>query len=394
MNQHFEILIVGGGAGGITVAGQLLDLEPSLNIGIVEPSEYHYYQPIWTVVGAGVVPREDSRRTTAEVIPVNATWIKDAATGFNPTNNQIELKSGNVLTYDYLIVAVGIQLNWNAVEGLPEALGRGGVCSNYSYETVSYTWECIRSFKSGNAVFTFPATPIKCAGAPQKIMWLAEHAFRRAGVRDHAKVIYGCAAGAIFGVPKYRRALEALAEQRGIDGRFQHNLVAIDAAKKEAIFQVAGGEHTAIKYDMIHVTPPQSAPDAIRKSPLANEAGWVDVDRHTTQHVRYPNIFSIGDVSSLPTSKTGAAVRKEAPVLVENLLAHRAGQPLPAEYDGYASCPLVTGYGKVILAEFGYDGKIMESFPFDQAKERYSMWTLKVHGLPALYWNGMLRGRM
>jgi sulfide:quinone oxidoreductase len=142
------------------------------------------------------------------------------------------------------------------------------------------------------------------------------------------------------------------------------------------------------------VVPPQSAPDFIKKSELADKAGWVEVHKHTLQHARFPNVFSLGDCSSLPCSRTGAAIRKQAPVLVENLLAQRAGHKLVASYDGYASCPLVTGYGKLILAEFDYDGRPQESFPFDQSQERYSMYALKAYGLPEMYWNGMLRGRV
>src|SRR5690606_22189660 len=206
---------------------------------------------------------------------------------------------------------------------------------------------------------------------------------------------YVSATAGIFGIPKYAAALNSIIQERGIETEFKRDLIEIRAAAKEAGFRdLDGGAELVLKYDMIHVTPPQSAPDFVKQSPLANEAGWVDVDRHTLQHTRYPNVFSLGDASSLPCSKTGAAIRKQAPVLVENLLAFRAGNPLAARYDGYASCPLVTGYGKVILAEFGYDGVIMETFPFDQAKERYSMYALKAHALPNVSWNGMLRGRM
>ncbi len=394
MSANFEVLIVGGGTAGITVAAQLLAEQPGLKVGIVEPSAYHYYQPIWTLVGAGVVDRESSRRTTESVIPRGATWIEDRVASFAPDDNAIKTAKGEVYAYEQLVVALGIQLDWDKVEGLSDALGKGGVCSNYGYDTVPYTWETIRGFKGGNAVFTFPNTPIKCAGAPQKIMYLAEHAFRRQGVRGKSKVIYGCATPAIFGVPKYRTALEQIVADRDIECHFKHNLVAVRPEKKEAIFETDEGKQTAIKYEMLHVTPPQSAPDVIKKSPLAAASGWVDVDQHTTQHVKYPNVFSLGDCSSLPTSKTGAAIRKEAPVTTANLLALRDGKPLAAKYDGYASCPLVTGYGKVMLAEFGYGGEIMESFPFDQAQERYSMWALKLHGLPSMYWNGMLQGRM
>ena len=395
MTEHHQVLIVGGGTAGLSIAARLRAVENPPAVTIVEPSNEHYYQPIWTLVGAGVFPKEVSVRDEADFIPPGATWLRDAVATFEPEKNQVTTKAGKVLTYEQLVVAPGIQLDWGAVAGLRDTLGKNGVCSNYAYDTVDSTWESIRNFKGGTAIFTFPSTPIKCAGAPQKIMYLAEHAFRRQGVRNASRVIFASAGAAIFGVPKYRAALEKIIEARGIETMYLHDLVEVRGATKEAVFaDKASGTQVTVKYDMLHVTPPQSAPDFIEHSPLAGAGGWVDVDEHTLQHVRFPNVFSAGDCSSLPTSKTGAAVRKEAPVLVENLLALRAGRPLLASYDGYASCPLVTGYGTVMLAEFGYDGKIMESFPFDQAQERYSMWVLKAHALPSMYWHGMLRGRM
>ncbi len=397
MKKSYQVVIIGGGTAGITVAASLLLRDPALSIAVVEPASAHYYQPLWSLVGGGIFSRERSMRPMAEVMPPGVTWIRDAVAEFAPESDQITTLGGETLSYEQLVVAAGIQLDWDAIDGLSGNVGTAGICSNYSYDTVAYTWECLRNFDGGAALFTFPAGPIKCAGAPQKIMWLAEEHFRRLGVRDRTEVVYMCAAAAIFGIAKYRVALSALAEQRGIDDHYRQNLVAIRPQAKEAIFvHLDTGEEKVMHYDMIHVTPPQSAPDFIKQSPLAGDdpKGWVDVHKHTLQHNRHSNVFSLGDCSSLPCSKTGAAVRKQAPVLVENLLSARAGRPLKASYDGYASCPLVTGYGKVMLAEFGYDGVIMETFPFDQAQERYSMYALKAHALPSLYWHGMLRGRM
>lgn len=396
-SQHHELLIVGGGTAGITVAAQLMQQESAPKIAIIEPSPSHFYQPLWTLVGGGVFPREASMRPTADYIPSGVTWIRDSVESFDPDKNALKLASGATLTYDQLVVAPGIQLDWAKIQGLPEALGKDGVTSNYSYDSVNYTWELIQAFQGGDAVFTFPSTPIKCAGAPQKIMWLAEESFRRRGVRAKARITFASAGAAIFGVPKYRAALDKLVVERSIQTQFGKDLVAVRPKSREAVFRdVAKGEEVVLKYDLLHVTPPQSAPDFVKRSPLAqkNALGWVDVDMHTLQHVRYKNVFSLGDASSLPCSKTGAAIRKQAPVAVANIMAQRCDRPLAARYDGYASCPLVTGYGKVILAEFGYDGVIMETFPFDQAKERYSMYALKAHALPNAYWHGMLRGRM
>jgi len=390
-----RVVIVGGGTAGITVAARLKKKLHDAAITVVDPSEKHYYQPLWTLVGAGIVPKEDSERDEAEVMPKGVVWKKDAVSEFFPAENYVKTKGGDRLDYDYLVVAPGIQIDWGKIKGLPEALGKDGVTSNYSYDLVDKTWEFLKSFQGGNAIFTMPSTPIKCAGAPQKIMWLAEEWLRKAGVRDKSNVICAFAGAGIFGVEHYAKTLRKMVEDRHIETHFQHDLTEIRAASKEAVFKnLATGEEVTMKYEFIHVVPPMSPPDFIKQSPLAGEGGWVDVDKFTTQHTKYPNVFGLGDASSLPTSRTGAAVRKQAPVTVDNLVAHFRGQPLDAKYDGYASCPLVTGYNKVILAEFGYDGKVMETFPFDQSKERYSMYLLKRYGLPKIYWNGMLKGRM
>jgi sulfide:quinone oxidoreductase len=400
MTLKHEVLIIGGGTAGISVAARLRNLHPKLDIAIVEPSTKHYYQPLWTLVGAGIFDKSVTEREEADYIPSGVTWIRDKLASFDPDNNTVTTASGESIGYEHLVVAAGIQLDWDKIAGLAGNVGKHGIVSNYAFETVDSTWEAIRKFPGGRALFTFPATPIKCAGAPQKIMYLAEHAFRRQDVRSKSEVVYAAPGPAIFGVPKYRAALEKVIENRGIETMFRHNLVELRPEDKVAVFEQLEQQESGkparieVEYEMIHVTPPQSSPDFIKASKLANPSGWVDVDKYSTQHIRYPNVFSLGDCSSLPTSKTGAAIRKQAPVLVENLLAVRAGQAPTARYDGYASCPLITGYGTCILAEFDYDGTPAETFDFDQAQERYSMYALKAYALPKIYWNGMLRGRM
>jgi sulfide:quinone oxidoreductase len=390
---HHQIVIVGGGAAGLSVAAKLLHAGCK-DVAIVEPSEKHYYQPLWTLVGGGVVGREQSLRPMAGLIPNGANWIQDAVTEFDPAANRLTTRSGREIGYDWLVVAPGLQIDWHKIKGLPEALGRNGVCSNYSYDSVAGTWDNIRDFRGGNAVFNFPPPPIKCAGAPQKIMYLADDYFRKQGIRDKSKLIYFCATPTIFSAPHYAAALtEQVVKPRDIDVRFKHDLVEIRAAAKEAVVRnLDSGETLVQPYDMLHVVPPMSAPDFVRQSPLANAAGFVDVDKANLRHVRYPNVFSIGDASSLPTSKTAAAVRAQSPILAANLLAVMAGGQPVAAYDGYTSCPLVTGYGKLILAEFDYDLKPCETFPFDQSKQRLSMYLLKRYVLPLMYWDGLVKG--
>jgi sulfide:quinone oxidoreductase len=389
----YDVVIVGGGTAGITVAARIRNRNSNLAIAIIEPSEKHYYQPLWTLVGGGVTPFSATERDEASLIPPRVNWIKDVATGFEPEANQVLTQSLGTIHYNYLVVCPGIQIDWGKIEGLPESLGKKGVCSNYSKETVEQTWEFIKGFKGGTAIFTFPNTPIKCAGAPQKIMYLAEHFFCKQDIRDKTQIMFVSAVGKIFAVEKYANALSRIIEERNIKTIFGHNLEKVDAANKQAWFRnLQTNELHSMDFDLLHVAPPMSAPDFIKQSPLANQAGWVDVDKFTTQHVRYKNIFSLGDASSLPTSKTAAAIRKQARVLVDHLFAEINQQTSPSVYNGYTSCPLVTGYGRLIMAEFDYECKPTETFPFDQSKERLSMYLLKKHGFPFLYWNGMLKG--
>ncbi len=395
---HYEILVVGGGSAGMTTAAHLAKLLPGglrkTSLAILDPSDKHYYQPLWTLVGGGVYPKEVTERKQADVIPNGATWLRESVSEFFPEQNYVVTSSGTPIQYNYLVVAPGIQVDWGKIPGLSESVGRNGVCSNYSYDTVTSTWDNIRNFKGGTAIFTHPVPPLKCGGAPQKIMYLADSYFRKSGVRDKSEIIYCSAIANIFQVKRYADTLEKVIERKGIVTKYRTNLIALRTDTKEAVFKhLDTGEESVLRYDMIHVTPPQSSPEFVKKSPLSNQDGWVEVDKYTLQHVRYANIFSLGDASSLPTSKTGAAVRKQAPVVAKNLVSLIQGRPLSATYDGYTSCPLVTGYKSLVMAEFDYDQKPKESFPIDQSKERYSMYLVKKYVVPRLYWHGMLKGR-
>ncbi|MEX1317783.1 MAG: FAD/NAD(P)-binding oxidoreductase [Synechococcaceae cyanobacterium] len=390
---HHQILIVGGGAAGITVAAQLKRARNALDVAILEPSADHYYQPGWTLVGGGVFSLDETHRAERDLIPSGVHWIRDAAAGFDPEHNRVLTSGHGEISYDVLIVAAGLKLCWDRIEGLSEALGKGGVCSNYSKDHAAYTWEAIQAFDGGNAVFTCAPMPIKCPGAPQKIAYLADDVFRKK--RLQAKVIYATATPGIFGIPVYAAPLREVVQRRGIDARYNHVLTAVRPGSREAVFRVSEGESSreeVIPYNLLHVTPPMAAPDVVASSSLANQAGFVEVDQFSLQHVRFGNVFSLGDVSGMPNSKTAAAVRGQAPVLVANLLALLDDRPLQAAYDGYSCCPLITGYGKAIMAEFNYKAEATPSFPLDPTKERWSMWFVKRKILPALYWNRMLAG--
>lgn len=399
MSNKHQVLIVGGGTGGLTVASQLLKREDAPEVAVIEPSDTHYYQPLWTLIGAGVFPKEESARPMAEVMPRDATWIQDAAASFDPENNTVTTEGGTTYEYDYLVMAAGLQINWDAIPGLAESVGQPGtgVVSNYSYDTCETTWEAIQEVpKGGTALFTEPTMGVKCGGAPQKIMYLTDDALRRRDARDGSRIAFMKGKEKLFSSPPYEETLYEVVDRKGIELNLMTELTELRPDRRQAVFtHLETGEEETIEYDMIHVVPPMGALDAIADSPLADEEGFVDVDPGTLQHTQYENVFALGDNSNLPTSKTGAAIRKQAPVLVDQLMATiKHTTPVNGTYNGYTSCPLVTGYGKLVLAEFDYDKEPDESFPFDQTQERYSMYALKAYALPRMYWNGMLKGRM
>ncbi len=409
-----RIVVAGSGTGGITVAARLRHSRPDAEIVVISPSEDHWYQPLWTLVGGGLAKLEETRRPTYQVLPDGVEWERARVTGFSPEENRVHTDGGR-FDYDALVVSLGLEIRTDEVLGLDQALEHDPrVWTNYLSNFVTKGPQAIETFRGGSALFTFPRSPLKCGGAPQKIMWIAEETFRFNGVRGEANVEFVVPGDKIFGIPKYREVLDEIAEERDVHLVPHHHLIEVDHEAGRAVFEnVEDGTEITKDYALLHVAPPSRAPRVIAESalgtaplpddtrtpgakrrnlPQGTDRGFVEVDAATTQHVRYPNVFSLGDCSNLPTAKTGAAIRKQAPVLVENLCAALDGKPLAAHYDGYASCPLVMGHNSVMLAEFDYEGTPKESFPFDQAKPRYSMWLLKRHILPLMYWKGMLTG--
>jgi len=398
-----EVVIIGGGAAGTAVASSLLARSPGLDIAIIDPADVHYYQPGWTLVGGGVFDARATARAMGAVLPRGVQWIKAAVAAFEPEHDAVILDGCRVVKYRQLVVCPGLKLDWDAIDGLPETLGRNGVTSNYRYDLAPYTWRLVQQLSAaggGKAVFTQPPMPIKCAGAPQKAMYLSADQWQRDGVLGRMDIQF-CNAGAVlFGVPDYVPALMGYVERYGIGLNFGQTLVSVDGAARMATFRRAlpngGSEILTREFDMLHVVPPQKAPDFIRVSPLADAAGWVDVDPATLRHKRYENIFGLGDAGNTSNAKTAAAARKQAPVVAHNVLALRGQAQGEARYDGYGSCPLTVERGKVVLAEFLYGGKVAPSFPrwfIDGTQPSRAAWLLKERILPPLYWEGMLKGR-
>jgi sulfide:quinone oxidoreductase len=395
----YDVVIVGAGAGGLAAASSIRKRDPRLRVVLIDPADTHYYQPGWTLVGAGVFKPEQTKRPMATLIPPGVEWINSAVAQFEPEKNQVLLEGCRPVKYKQLIAAAGLKLDWDAIEGLNDTLGKNGVTSNYRYDLAPYTWKLVNEMKSGKALFTQPPMPIKCAGAPQKVMYLSSDEWSRQGKLNNIDVQFFNTGPALFGVKDYVPALMEYVDKYGIKLNFQHQLVKVDGPNKKAWFKPvgegAGDDLVEVSFDMLHVTPPQKAPDFIRVSPLADDAGWVDVDQHTLQHKRFENVWALGDVMNAPNAKTAAAARMQAPVVAYNLVNALNEGNKQSLYNGYGSCPLTVEKGKIILAEFGYGGKLLPSFPswfINGLKPTRMAWIMKERFLPGVYWSLMLKG--
>ncbi len=415
-SKKTKLVIIGGGTGGIMLSSRLMKVKAPVEVTLIEPADTHWYHPAWTLVGAGAYDIKKTAKPMSEMIPDKVKWIKDYATGFRPEENVVTTANTGDISYDFLVVSPGLVMDTSLIEGLTEALGKGVVCSNYT--DPEHTWDVIKNFKGGNAIFTQPTTPIKCGGAPQKIAYLAADYFRMHNMSDRAKVTFATPGTVIFGVKVIADSLMKVIDRYNIDFKPFYAPIKVDGPNKKITFKHIGPKENLcvvnddgstdasiapdeiiMDYDMLHLAPPQTAPKFVKESSLVNAAGWLDVNINTLQHVRYPNIFGMGDVAALPTAKTGAAIRKQVPVVMANILHLIKDNHLGKKiYEGYSSCPLVTGYGKMILAEFNYkneftpDPKLKQMLIFDSTKEDWRLWMLKKYGLPYLYWNKMMKG--
>jgi len=404
-----KVLIVGGGAAGIGVAARLHRALAHPDITLIDPSSTHYYQPGFTLVGAGVFEPNQVMRTEAELIPHGVRWIQDRVVDADPDHKRVTTAAHGSLDYDFMVLCPGLQMNFGAVEGIDRAtLGAGNVHCIYDFESAQKCWRAIQQLSQtgGRAVFSDTWTHLKCGGAPKKINLIAEDYCRRNGARDKVDFRFFSASDRMFEVPLFRQRLEQIYAERNIPVAFSHRLKAVDTGARKVTFEKQGNlaagtniERVTMDYEFLHIVPPMSAPDFVKQSPLSvnpatgSREDWAPTDKSTLVHAKYANVMSLGDVAGTPTSKTAAAIRVQAPIVTANLIALMEGKTPRYQYDGYTACPIVTQYGKVLLAEFGYDKKPHPSLPFlNPGREHLAGWLLKVHVLRPMYFDGMLRG--
>ncbi|TNB70308.1 NAD(P)/FAD-dependent oxidoreductase [Arthrobacter sp. BB-1] len=394
--QH-EVVIIGGGNAGVSLAARL-ERYGVKDVAVVEPKDHHFYQPLFSHIAGGRAPAAEAVRAQESVMPQGVTWIRDAATGVDTDTNTVTLASGSSVSYGQLVVCPGLQYDWDAVPGMAEAVHSPHGTSHYEFELASKAWTLLSALTSGTAVFTMPAGPIKCGGASQKPMYLACDYWREQGILDRIRVVMVQPYPTVFGVPEVDRELDRKIAEYGIELRTNSELVAVDAAGQAAtIRNLETGAEENLHYDVLNAVPPQSAPDWLKATdlPAAGDAGgFVEVDRQTLRHIRFQNVWSLGDAAGTTNSKSGGALRKQTKVLARNLVAARKGKPLRAKYNGYSVCPFTVSRDTVVFAEFDDRYRPMPTIPrVPTWNESRLSWVVDRDVFPQVYWNMILKGR-
>ncbi|MBG0741020.1 NAD(P)/FAD-dependent oxidoreductase [Paeniglutamicibacter antarcticus] len=404
--EHHDIVILGGGNAGISLAGRL-HRYGFRDIGIVEPSDRHLYQPLFSHIGGGTARAEEAVRPQADVMPKGVRWIRDAAVDIEPDAQTVRLAAGTMLTYRQLVICPGIRLDWDAVPGLAEAMDTPCASSNYVFELAPKTWELVRGLRRGTAVFTMPSGTVKCDGATQKIMYLACDYWRQEGVLDDIRVVMVVPTPTVYGVDVVDQELNRKIAEYGVELRYSSEVTAVDGAaqtvtispvtnpKARAESVAAGSE--VLRYDLLHGVPPQVAPDWLQSTGLTRPGepgGFVDVNPETLQHSRHRDIWSLGDAAGTKNFKSGASLRKQTLVLAKNLKAASKGKAPRHKYDHYSTTPFTVSRSTVVFAEFDHLHKPKPTFPWrGSMKEHHATWILERNILPRVYWHLILKGR-
>lgn len=394
--QH-EVVIIGGGNAGISLAARLQRYGVR-DVAVIEPKGHHLYQPLFSHIAGGCAKAQEAIRPQESVTPRGVTWIRDAAADVDADANTVTLESGTTVGYGQLVVCPGLQYDWDAVPGLADAVHSPYGASHYEFDLAPKAWTLLSSLTSGTAVFTMPAGPIKCGGASQKPMYLACDYWREQGVLDKIRVVMVQPYPTVFGVPEVDRELDRKIAEYGIELRTNSELVAVSPEERRATVRDLAADTTeAVPYDVLNAVPPQSAPDWLKATdlPAAGDAGgFVEVDRQTLRHLRFPNVWSLGDAAGTTNSKSGGALRKQAKVLARNLVAARKGKPLRAKYNGYSVCPFTVSRDTVVFAEFDDRYRPMPTIPrVPTWNESRLSWVVDRVLFPKIYWNLILKGR-
>ena len=417
-HKRVNIVIVGGGTGGMIASARVRRAAPNANITLIAPNSMHIYQPGQVFVAAGLYMQTDIRAKTSQLLEDNIKWIQDEVTVFEPDKNFVQTAKHGKIGYDYLIVALGIEYNYEAIDGLSsDDIGQNGIASIYLNDmkkgvskagiTTNIWMHSIQEDalqKSVKVLYTQPDTPIKGVGADLDILFLSNDYFKGNGgsksgdVSNNIQNIFATPNSSLFPFKEFDNVIQKRVKKAGnIVPLFGHKLIAIDTQKKSAIFKDRTGKEVQKSYDYIHITPPMQAPKVFSDSPLAYKdgkyKGYMDINPKTLQHNRYKNVFGIGDILGIPLAKTGGSAQVQAVVIQDNLVAAIENKKFPQEYNGYTVSPVKLKYGQVLLAEFN-SKKTLPTFWLNPYKPRWIWWELDLHFMRYAYFSLMMRGMM
>ena len=326
-DRSSDVVIMGGGDAGIAVAERLGEANRDLRIALVEPTTFKYDQPMWVRVGTEGVDEATTRSLEARHVPAGVDWIQDRVASIDPVQRVLRLDAEAPIGYTYLVVATGIGPRWDRIRGLKEGLGTRGICSVYGYEQAARTWDLIRDFGGGTAVFTAPSGPFKGGTTPLSVLHRAEKLWRETGVRDHTELFFATAADPEFAGEAYPDMMTRDREEEDVHVYVGHELIEVRPEHQEAVFSVEKGQSqsgTVLGYDLLHVVPPMRPPAVIEESELAYPQGalrgYLKVDPESLRHTRFATVFGVGDVVGVKGEKTGAQAREQAAEVATTLL--------------------------------------------------------------------------
>ena len=398
--SHARVAVIGGGNGGLSIAGRLRRRGVT-DVVVIEPQAEHCYKPLLSHVAGGTARARETVRRQADVTPRGVRWVQDAVAHIDPERRRLELGSGASLGYDHLVVAAGIRQDWDAVPGLAAAMLSPAGASNYLLDLAAKASPLLRDVRSGTVVFIQPPGPASCAGAAQKPMYQACAYWKRIGVLAGIRVVLLVPDATIFGIPEIDAELERKVAEYGIEVHTGARVEEIDAERRTVVFTTrtatAAPRAHSVTYDVLMAEPPQSAPPFLAESGLSgpDADGFVDVDPRTLRHRRYDTVWALGDAAATTNSKSGGALRKQTAVLAANLVAVLEGRMPVAEYDGYGVCPFTVSRTSAVFAEFDDHGRLAPSIPFWRRSYRESRlaWIIDRHVFPHIYWHLILQGR-
>jgi sulfide:quinone oxidoreductase len=405
--QQHDVVVIGGGNAGISLAARLVR-DGCRDVALVDPAEVHHYRPLLSYVAGGMAALEDLRRPQRDVVPDGVRWYRDRVVGVDAQRSTVRLAGGGELTYADLAVCPGSEVDWDAIPGSRDAMTTPAASTSYLPEHAADTWTMLSGLREGRAVFAIADRYVPCAPVGLKPLFLAADHWRRAGVLDRIAIELLVEGDALAPQAQADRQLREAAAGYGVRVRTGVRLAAVDPTARTVEVLPArrpDGEGTPddgaparerVPYDALYLAPPHRAPAWVAASGLGTDDsdGFVAVDPRTLQHEVHPRVWGLGDAAAVDALPSGGALRKQVPVVAENIAARRTGRPM-RHYSGYSVAPVTTSRRRLLLGEFDRAGRPEPTVRIpDLVRPRRSLLLFDRYLEPQVYWHRLLRGKV